>query len=180
VHAAVVAAVQTGRLTEGRLGEAAARLERLGTSSPSGIGAGHGAGSVAARRALRVSGSVLLESGPTVVELVPTANVAAGPSANGMGEALRRRLPDTEVIRLREGDELTGLDSRPLVVVLRDGGRHAWQRRLAAELVARRADAVVVETGVPGWLPEGAAGVVETFGSGRANLEAAAAVLAGD
>ena len=180
VHAAVVAAVQAGRLTEERLSEAAARLEGLGAAAPSGTGAGHAAGSVAARRALRVWGSVLLESGPTVVELVPTANVAAGPSTNGMGEALQRRLPDTEVIRLREGEEPADLGTGPLVVVLRDGGRHAWQRRLAAEVVARRPDVVVVETGLPGWLPEGAAGVVETFGAGRANLEAAADALAGD
>jgi beta-N-acetylhexosaminidase len=180
VHGAVVDAVDSGRLTEERLGEAAARFERLGRSRSTPAAGAGAAGSIAARRALRASGSVSLPSAPTVVELVPAANIAAGPSANGMGDALRRRLPDTEVIRLREGDELTELGPRPVLVVLRDGGRHAWQRRLAVELVARRPDAVVLETGVPGWLPEGAAGALETFGAGRANLEAAAAVLAGD
>ena len=180
VHQAVVDAVESGRLTEERLSEAAARLERLGPTPASTPTPARPLGRAAARRALRVSGSAAIPSAPTVVELVPAVNVAAGRNAYGLGAALRRRLPDTEVLRLQDGDELTEPGARPLVVVLRDGGRHAWQRRIATELIARRPDAVVVETGLPTWRPEGAAGVVETFGAGRVNLEAAAAVLTGD
>jgi beta-N-acetylhexosaminidase len=180
VHQAVVAALESGRLTEERLQEAATLLERLRPMIASTPAPAPAPGRAAARRALRVSGSAALPAAPTVVELVPAVNVAAGRNAYGVGAALRRRLPETEVLHLQDGDEPTEVGSGPLVVVLRDGGRHAWQRRIATELLARRPDAVVVETGLPGWRPEGAAGVVETFGAGRANLEAAAAVLAGD
>jgi beta-N-acetylhexosaminidase len=180
VHRAVVAAVESGRLTEARLREAAARLERLGPMPASTPAPARALGRAAARRALRVSGSAALPAAPTVVELVPAVNIAAGRNARGIGAALRQRLPDTEVLRLQDGDELAEPGPRPLVVVVRDAGRHAWQRRIATELLARRPDAVVVETGLPTWRPEGAAGVVETFGAGRANLEAAAAVLTGD
>jgi beta-N-acetylhexosaminidase len=180
VHRAVVAAVESGRLTEARLSEAAARLERLGSTPTSTPAPARALGRAAARRALRVSGSAALPAAPTVVELVPAVNIAAGRNARGIGAALRQRLPDTEVLRLQDGDELAEPGPRPLVVVVRDAGRHAWQRRIATELLARRPDAVVVETGLPTWRPEGAAGVVETFGAGRANLEAAAAVLTGD
>jgi beta-N-acetylhexosaminidase len=40
-----------------------------------------------------------------------------------------------------------------------------------------RPDAVVVETGVPGWRPPGASAFVETYGAGRVNVEAAANLL---
>jgi len=36
---------------------------------------------------------------------------------------------------------------------------------------------VVVETGLPGWTPHGVTAYIETLGSGRVNLAAAADVL---
>jgi beta-N-acetylhexosaminidase len=180
VHRAVVAAVESGRLTEARLSEAAARLERLERTPTSTTAPAPSLGEAAARRALRVSGSAALPSAPTVVELVPASNVAAGPSEYGIGDALRRHLPETAVLRLQDGDEPGELNSRPLVIVLRDGGRHSWQRRVAVDLIVRRPDAVFVETGLPGWRPYGAAAVVETLGAGRVNLDAAAAALSGN
>ena len=74
--------------------------------------------------------------------------------------------------------ELAELDAGPLVLVLRDAGRHGWQRELAAQLVAAHEDVVVVETGLPGWAPEGVRALLTTHGAGRANLEAAAELLA--
>jgi hypothetical protein len=43
--------------------------------------------------------------------------------------------------------------------------------------VELRPDAVLVETGLPGWLPDRATAYVETYGAGRVNLEAAAELL---
>ena len=61
--------------------------------------------------------------------------------------------------------------------MLRDSARIAWQRELAEHVLAQRPDAILVETGVPAWLPEGAA-TVTTYGAARVNLEAAVAALA--
>jgi beta-N-acetylhexosaminidase len=68
-------------------------------------------------------------------------------------------------------------EGRPIVLVLRDAVRHGWQRSVATELVELRPDAVLVETGLPGWLPDGARASVETHGAGRVNLEAASDLL---
>jgi beta-N-acetylhexosaminidase len=66
------------------------------------------------------------------------------------------------------------LDSeRQLVVVLRDAHRHPWQRELVPP------GSVVVETGLPDWRPQDARAFVATHGAGRANLQAAAELLAG-
>ena len=63
--------------------------------------------------------------------------------------------------------------TRPLVVVVRDAHRHPWQRELAVP------GSVVVETGLPEWRPPDARAFVATYGAGRANLQAAADLLAG-
>jgi beta-N-acetylhexosaminidase len=180
VHAAIVEAVRSGRLGEDRLAQSAAAVARTARWPATGLAEDErGVGAAAARRALRVVGEPRLRATPTVVDLVPPSNIAAGVSAFGLGEAVRERLPETEVVRVTHGAELGELDARPLVVVVRDAGRHAWQRKLAVELLAAHEDVVVVETGLPGWTPEGARAVVSTHGAGRANLEAAAEVLAG-
>lgn len=75
------------------------------------------------------------------------------------------------------GDPAVGTGA--LVLALRDASRHSWQRTLAERVLERRADAVVVETGLPGWLPEGARATVETRGAARVSLEAAAEALLG-
>jgi beta-N-acetylhexosaminidase len=87
-------------------------------------------------------------------------------------------MPDTEVIGLSDAsDPFEPSEDRPLVLVLRDAARHEWQQRVAAAF-GDRPDAVVVETGLPGWLPTGVSRWIETNGAGRINLEAAAEVLA--
>ncbi|HEV8097742.1 MAG TPA: hypothetical protein VGP56_01265, partial [Gaiellaceae bacterium] len=97
----------------------------------------------------------------------PEPSIAAGESDHGLGELLR-----AETVRLHEGDRLPPLDAdRPLVLVLRDAHRHPWQRELVVP------DAVVVETGVPEWRPDGARAFVATNGPGRANLQAAAEAI---
>jgi beta-N-acetylhexosaminidase len=84
------------------------------------------------------------------------------------------------VLELAAGAAPPELDARPLVVALRDASRHGWQRELAERILARRPDAVVVETGLPGWLPSGARATVETLGAARVSLEAAAQALVPD
>jgi beta-N-acetylhexosaminidase len=167
IHAAIVAAVREGRLPEERLREAAVRMGTLAewTSAPR-PGRDLEAGAEAARRALRVEGDATLEDDPLVVELWPEASIAAGEAQHGLGELL-----GAETVRLREGEALPGTDGRPLVLVLRDAHRHAWQRELVP------ADAVVVETGVPVWRPPASRAYVTSFGAGRANLAAVAEAL---
>ena len=109
------------------------------------------------------------EAAARVAELWPEPTIAAGAARHGLGEIL-----GAESLRLTEGDALPPLDAaRPLVLVLRDAHRHPWQRALVSR------HAVVVETGVPEWRPEGARAYIASYGAGRANLEAVAGVLRG-
>jgi beta-N-acetylhexosaminidase len=103
-----------------------------------------------------------------VVELWPEATIAAGPAQHGLGELL-----GADTVRVHEGEPFPQLDDPGrAVVVVRDAHRHAWQRELVP------AGVVVVETGLPAWRPPEARGYVATYGAGRANLAAAAGLLA--
>ena len=165
-HGAIVDAVQAGRLDEERLLEAAGRVAALAAWTSPRPAHDPEAGVEAARRALRVEGDPSLEGEPLIVELWPEATIAAGEAHHGLGEIL-----GAETIRLREGDRVSPIGDS-VVVVVRDAHRHAWQRELVP------AGAVVVETGLPEWRPAGARAYVATYGAGRANLEAAAELLA--
>jgi beta-N-acetylhexosaminidase len=184
-HTAILAAVGDGRLAAERLSAAADAVARTGawaSAAARAPGPERGVGAAAAERATRVHGEVALDAAPVVVELVPETLVAAGSSGRSFGDVVRRRWPDAEVVSLSEPPpDLVALlppDRRP-VLVLRDAGRHAWQRAVATELAALRPETVVVETGLPGWLPDGANAWIETHGAGRVNLEAALAQLSG-
>ena len=184
-HATLVAAARSGRLSEERLAEAAAAVERLGRFAPAAASDGapdRTVGAEAARRALRVRGDVVLDGSPLVVELEPPPLVAAGPAAHSLGGEISARRQASAVVSVhdqsRDSAELArSAEGRRLVIVLRDAARHPWQQAVASELVTLRPDAVVVETGLPGWLPSGATAYVETYGAGRVNLEAAAELL---
>jgi beta-N-acetylhexosaminidase len=175
VHAAVEAALESGRLSSDQLAGSALRLAKLGRGLPTPNGVPRSAvGAEAARRALRTAGDVRVGDAPLVVELVPAPNIAAGPRARWLEDVVGARWPDATVVRAGPGDPAPDVADRPLVAVLQDAGRHAWQRELVDSLATRRPDVVVVETGVPGWSPTGARGVIATHGAGRASLEAAA------
>jgi beta-N-acetylhexosaminidase len=175
VHAAVVAALESGRLSPDRLAEASIRLGRLGKGLPTPNGVPRrSAGAEAARRALHAEGDVRIAAAPLVVELVSTPNVAAGPRAGWLGELVRQRWPEAEHVRVGPGEPPPHPEGRPLVVVLQDGGRHPWQQRIACA-----PGAVVVETGLPSWRPERPAGFLATHGAARASLEAALDRIAG-
>jgi len=173
VHAAIVDAVESRRLDRARLEQAADAVQRLRTPPVPVPGqAPQFSRSEGARRALFVEGDVRLGAVPFVVELVPEANIAAGEARHGLAEML-----GAPGARLVGPGELAPPRDRPLVVVLRDAPRHEWQRELASRLLSARPDAVLVEIGLPGARPPGAAGYLVTHGAGRVNLEAAAELL---
>jgi beta-N-acetylhexosaminidase len=185
VHGVLLQAVSSGRLRSDRLEGAAAAVMRLGgfTAPAASNGAPDPAiGAEAARRALRVRGDVALDGSPLVVELESQPLVAAGPAAHGLGSEISARRSAATVLSLHErpgnlAEVVRSAGGRPLVLVLRDAARHPWQQDAASDLIELRPDAVVVETGLPGWTASGASAYIETFGSGRVNLEAAADLL---
>jgi beta-N-acetylhexosaminidase len=176
VHRAICDAVVGGRLPLGRLEEAAARIAAV-SRAPAAPGSSSGMpGAAAARRALRVTGVPALAGPPLVVELRPTANIAAGEHEHGLAEHLPGSVAVTLTAAPASAEALLD-DQRPLVLVLRDAARHELQQQLARELVALRPDTVVIETGLPGWTAPGAAATIETHGASRASLAAAAELL---
>jgi beta-N-acetylhexosaminidase len=174
VHGAVVAAVRSGRLAEERLGEASERVHALAAwaASPSGSTPRPELGARAAALALRSDGAMGLSAPPLVVDLRPPASIAAGETGHGLADLM----DVAEAVVVREGDPLPEPNGRPLVVVVRDAHRHEWERTAVERLLGRAPQAVVVETGLPLWQPEGAS-YVASYGGGRANLEAAANAL---
>ncbi|MDT0541813.1 MULTISPECIES: glycoside hydrolase family 3 N-terminal domain-containing protein [Streptomyces] len=197
---ALVEAVAAGGLTEERLAEAAHRVRafaewstELGRAAPAGTADG-GIGFVAARRALRMTGSVRdslpLAAPPHVVELVPATNLAIGKETPwGVAAPLSERLPGTTSVRIHpqqlrtpaatlEASALTPATGRPLVVVVRDASRHSWMGGALADLVTARPDAIVVEMGLPGATAPGAVHI-STHGATAASGVAAAEVLVG-
>jgi beta-N-acetylhexosaminidase len=104
---------------------------------------------------------------PRVVELLPEPSMAAGHTGASFLRELQARLPGASA----DGDGR-------VVLVVCDLERHPRLRQAAAAVLERHPDAVVVETGVPGWAPPGATAVVVTHGGGRASLAAAADALA--
>jgi len=179
IHAAIVAAVRAGRLAEERLVEAAGRVAAAAawaTSTAAGA-AGRDSGAAAARRALAITGSVAVGGPALVLDLVPEPNIAAGRSLHALADFL----PDALGVQLDSApDDLRSLLSqhahRRLVLVVRDAGRHDWQRATVAAALALRADSIVVETGLSNG-PQGAGGYVVSHGAGRVNLEAVAGAL---
>jgi beta-N-acetylhexosaminidase len=176
VYAAVVAAVESGRLSSDRLAESGLRLARLGRGLPTSNSVpGRSVGAEAARRALRVEGDVRLSGTPLVVELVAAPNIAAGPRGRWLAELVSARWPGAEAVRVGPHEPPPEpAQDRPLVVVVQDAARNPWQQP-----IADAPDAVVIESGIPAWRPERAAGFVATHGAGRASLEAALELLAG-
>ncbi|GAA3418346.1 glycoside hydrolase family 3 protein [Streptosporangium vulgare] len=205
IRDAIVDAVIEGRLSEERLADASRRVcelalwtttARRGALSGSGASGSPGTPSIglaAARRALRVTrrsaAAVFpLPAPPHVVELAPEMNLAIEKDTPwGVGEPLGKLLPGTTVTRLAASTAtggaieavLAAAAERPLVVVVRDAHRHPWQADALRHLLAARADAVVVEMGLPGRSDLGAVHIA-THGAARVCGQAAAELLAGD
>ena len=176
VRDALVGAVGSGRLQEGRVVEAAERVARLGVSAGD-VGVDREVGRLAARRALRREGDGRI-SGPTMlVELVPEVGMAAGRLSQLPGEWFQSVVPECEVRRFEAAPRDLALDGRQLVVIVRDAHRHEWERQAVEALVARQPGAIIVEIGLPHWRPSEGATYVATYGAARVNVEAAAEAL---
>jgi beta-N-acetylhexosaminidase len=155
VHEALVAEVP-----EERLHEAAERVARVAAwARPTADQPDRELGADAARRAMQVEGDTSFTVPPRVVELRPTANIAAGEAEHSLADAV-----------VREGEALPDAD----VYVVRDAHRHGWMRE-AADVEG----AVVVEIGLPVWRPNRARGFVATYGGSRASYDAVAELLNG-
>ncbi|MGW3117081.1 beta-N-acetylhexosaminidase [Streptomyces sp. NPDC001107] len=181
---AVLDAVDSGRLSEERVWEAAGRVRRLVQryATPAGVVAAWdaGAGLEAARRAVRSRALPRAVRGAHVVDLFPPPH----PALNWGGEDLLTELRPVDPTA--SGTAVSGEPAdpaalvegilrisaaSPLVVATCDARLHPWQARFREALLAWRPDAVRVDTG----LPEG--GDLCSFGRGRVNLRAVAEVL---
>ncbi len=181
VAAEIVAAVGDDRLPAHRLEEAAARTAALATwtrrpAAPPPRDAA--LGYAAARRAVRVEGSLVEIDHPLVVHLESGYSIAEGrvpwglkPHLNGTEQVtVVAAEASPEALAIRAG-------SRPIVVVGRHTHRTEATRTLIERLAASHAVAVV-EMGWPSaWRPVGARAFVTTYGASHANGRAAAEAL---
>ncbi|HLT11995.1 MAG TPA: glycoside hydrolase family 3 N-terminal domain-containing protein [Micromonosporaceae bacterium] len=180
--AAIVAAVQAGRLSAERLEEAAARASLLGGPVHAGRTGGPAEADselplAVARAAVRLEGSLPSSIG-LLVRLDTPPSVAVGevpwgltPFLSGVECLAVDRPYDPAALLARAGDGA-------IVVFGRDIHRHAWARSLVEELCRRRPGVVLVEMGWPGrWRPAGATAYIASFGASRANSRAVADLL---
>ena len=156
-----------------------------GADGASGAGAmpanGDGIGLAAARRALRVSGSLGMLTDPLVFEVAPLGNIAVGTVPWGLAPWL----PAGSVIQLPAGGEqadrqvaqaLARAAGRSVIAVIRDAHRDPGAQAVITRLLAARPDAVVVEMGLPVWRPPARA-YLATYGASRTSGQAAAEML---
>ena len=152
----IVAALDE-RVSPERLEEAGARVASLAAfARPRAAEVDRGAALAAAERAVHVDGDISFSGEPSIVELRPVANIAAGEAEHGLAPTV-----------VREGEPIPEAD----VYVVRDVHRHPWMEAVD------RPGAVVVEIGLPVWRPTAARGYVSSLGGGRASLEAVEALL---
>ncbi|WP_030436231.1 glycoside hydrolase family 3 N-terminal domain-containing protein [Actinoplanes subtropicus] len=177
----IVAAVRDGGVPLARLEEAFGRTAKLATWSATPARTSdhdEALGVSAARRALRVEGSVAGLGAPLVVQVVAGHSIAEGrvpwglrPHPNGT--------PQVEVVAAEASvAELVALaGERPIVLV----GRRLHQSpagRALAEGLAAAHPVVIVEMGWPSsWRPAGARAFLTTYGASLANGRAAASAL---
>jgi beta-N-acetylhexosaminidase len=190
----LLAAIKDGDVPRSRVEESAARVRELARwARPEPTGAPDPAiGASAARRALLVDQVALpLAAAPYVIDAGGRMSSLLDDSAASLLGLLRERLPQTAGVRLTgpPGD-LTGdaadlsrivssAAGRPLIVAVSDAHRRAWQRELLAGVLALRPDVIVVGTGTVQDRPLAGRQYLGTRGAGRANLTAAADLLAG-
>jgi beta-N-acetylhexosaminidase len=205
VRSAIADAVRSGALAGDRLEDAAARVGSLRASlrelralraagpglpdSGAGLdGAGldgpgldEGVGLEAARRAVRVAGPTPALADPVVVEVEPVLNIAAGEAHWGLtgyvGAGDLRRVAAGNPAAV--DDALKAASGRGLIVAFRDAHRSLATQSFVGALLAQRPDAVLVEMGLPYWMPpEGTYQAhLATYGSSRASTDATAELL---
>lgn len=137
IQAAIVAAVRSGRLAEGRLAEAVRRIDRMPRGSGATAPLDADRQLEGARRAILVEGTLPDLRGAEIVSVATTANIAVGDVPWGLE-------PDRYV---RPGEPAAS--NRPVVLQVRDAHRRP---EVAAQVAGSLGDpvAVVVEWGWPG------------------------------
>jgi beta-N-acetylhexosaminidase len=174
-------------VSEARLAEAAARVDRLGEWRRQQSGAllrNPRIGLTAARRAVRVEGSIRIDGNPVVVQLSSTPSQAAGVVPWGVADPLARLGAHVTALELDSAPEnldgvLSEAAERSLVLVVKNLHRHPWMAALAEAVLAQRPDSILVEMGLPACRPAGAAAYVTTFGAARVCGIAAAETMLG-
>jgi beta-N-acetylhexosaminidase len=182
IVAEIAAAVGDGRLALDRIEEAAARNSELAAwtqgSFPADIEPD--LGYAAAKRAIRVEGSVRDLINPLVVQLVAGHSLAEGPVPWGLGPHLAAGRAEQLIVDpggTSAASLLAKAGERPIVLVGRHLHRTAAARGIAEALAASHPIAVV-EMGWPAaWRPRGAQAFLNTFGASRANGHAATVAL---
>lgn len=181
----VLAAAKHGRLDPDELATSAARIDALAAHFPphrawAGSPPDTDAGRLAARRAIDAQGIAPLGAPPYVIEL---RHPPAGYAWDGRGLLARLAALDSRVrgeVHYSPSDAVAVQPpGRPLVVSVEDTHLAAWQADVARSLLHRRPDAVLVATGHPQDTALSSGRTLATYGSGPANLAAAAEALLG-
>lgn len=186
IRAGIAAAIRDGAL-DVKVLEAAA--ERVGTlrewAMPRpGAAIDGSVGLVAARRAVRAGGDVVLRAPATVVNVSAPANLAVGEAHWSVAAPLADfGLLAGEISVTEDGpyveQVLAAVPEGPVVLVVRDAYRRPWQRNWVHSFLAARPETVLVGIGMPDDADLTAGASVRTFGAGRVNTRAAAELLAG-
>jgi beta-N-acetylhexosaminidase len=190
VREGVLDAVRSGALPVRRVEDAAERVARLHAwlgekKALAPLAAPDGAGLAVdlARRAVLARAVEPLRGRPVVIEMRAAPNLAVGDAAWDLGGPLRD-LGYPPALTARVAGVADGLDAvlgavtgHPVVVVGRDVARHPWQRAVWDAARAARADAVLVDLGLPRPADLDPGPYVLVGGAARPNLRAAAGVL---
>jgi beta-N-acetylhexosaminidase len=186
VRHGVVDAVRTGALPAERVAEAAERVSRLHSWVASAPAAGVAPTDPSldlARRAVLARGVAPLRDRPVVVEMRAAPNLAVGDAAWDLGGPLHDLgyppALTARVTGIADGLDpvLSGAGDHPVVVVGRDVARHPWQRAVWDTVRAGRAQAVLVDLGLPRPADLGEGPYVLVGGAARPNVRVAAEVL---
>lgn len=180
-RAHVLEAVRAGRLPEGRIVDAAARVRTLARSAGPASSPGVDWDASAVRRALLVDVPLPLQTRPYVIEAAaPRRGIE--PRAASLLDALRQHDPRIDGIRLgADGLEaaLEAAGERPVILTVRDAHRDPGQRALVDRARERRPDTVIVGIGTVCDAQVAPGHYLGTRGGGRINLTTAAGVLLG-
>jgi beta-N-acetylhexosaminidase len=181
VAAEIVAGIGDGRLDVRRVEEAAARNDAMAAWTRRPVdGSTHDGnlGYAAARRAVRIEGSVVDLGEPLIVHLESGHSIAEGVVPWGLGPHVN----GTEQVRVVPAEASAEAlarqaGARPIVVV----GRHTHRAQATRSLIERLAAGHVVgvvEMGWPStWRPAAARAFITTYGASHANGRAAAEAL---
>jgi beta-N-acetylhexosaminidase len=177
----IVAGLEDGRLELARLEEAAARAAALAAWARSPRPArDHNTllGYAAARRAVRVEGSLVELAGPLIVQIESGHSIAEGRVPWGLKPHINGTEQVTVVAADASAEALAArAGARPIVVVGRHTHRNPATRALIEGLAAAH-PVGVVEMGWPStWRPAGARAFLTTYGASHANGRAAAEAL---